>query len=312
MPTAAAPGRLAAQAVDLAVRAHSSPRSRRLVPAALAMKVADPYARRARAARGPYWERLRAFHEELLAHTPLAGQEEEIAQRACAEMVRHLELYWRPWLMRKGQVRGMHHHEAARSQGRGVVAVFPHHGISYAKYPIMARAGIDAWGISGANHFTDLGNGYIGRFSKQGRAYVEELGPGRAFVAGRPGGAFAPALAALRRGATVSTAFDLPGSSPTQFLGRRLNLASGASKLPVAADAPVVPLIVRREGLVPVLTFGSAIDPREHADAASVQSAIAAVMERWTLDVPEVVWPLVHAGTPLINGPALAAEPQPA
>jgi lauroyl/myristoyl acyltransferase len=293
----------------LGLLAHSSTRARRVIPVAIPFRLAEPYAVWARRTRAPRWEKFRRFHERLLEHTPLAGSEEEIAERASAEMVRSLELFWRPWLMERGGMEGIDHYQAARSRGRGVVAVFPHFGVPYAQFPIMARFGIETWAVAGAFHFQDLGAGYIGRFARRGAAYFAQLGPGHAIVSGS---AFEPALELLRDGATVSIAFDLVGSTPTPFLGRTLSLASGASRLSCEADAVVAPLVVRRVGRRPLLKFAPPIDPRDHDDAVSLQAAIASVMEVWALEVPEAVWPLEHNGAPLIQGPvgrSLAARP---
>jgi lauroyl/myristoyl acyltransferase len=299
--------RVVGGAVSAGMRAHSSPRVHRAVPAELVFRLAEPYAAWARRTRSPRWETFRAFHEELLQHTPLAGSEEDVAERACAEMLRCLELYWRPWLMRQGGIDGVEHLHAARATGRGVLAVFPHFGQPYAQYPIMSRFGIEASAISGINHFVDLGDGYIGRFSRQGRAYVDELGPGRAIVAGS---AFEPALARLRDGAIVTIAFDLVGRTPTPFLGRTVGLASGSSRLACEADAMVVPFVIRRVGRKPVLRFAAPIDPRGFDDPVALQAAIATVMEGWALELPEAVWPLVHNGTPLLQRKLLDSTAQ--
>jgi lauroyl/myristoyl acyltransferase len=292
-------------AARLALLAHSSPRTRRVIPVAVAFRLAEPYAARASRRRAHRWERFRRFQERLLEHTPLAGSEEEIAQRQLAEMFRCLELFWRPWLMERGGIEGIEHFHAAASRGRGVVAVFPHFGLPYAHFPIMRRFGIEAWSVVGGHHFQDLGGGYVGRFAQQGRAYIDQLGAGRAIVAGS---AFERTLELLREGATVSVAFDLVGSTPTPFLGRMLRLASGASRLPFEAEAVVAPFVVHRVGRRPMMRFAPPIDSSDHDDAVSLQAEIARVMERWALEVPEAVWPLEHNGTPLIQGPALEME----
>src|SRR5260370_40939045 len=100
-------------------------------------------------------------------------------------------------------------------------------------------------------------------------------------------GAFAPILELLRDGATVSVAFDVVGSMPTPFLGRKLSLASGPPKLARESDALVVPFVIRRRKHVPVMRFAPALDTRDFADAGALQVAIARVMERWALEQPE-------------------------
>jgi lauroyl/myristoyl acyltransferase len=293
------------RALQVGLRAHSSPRTRRVVPVAAAFRLAEPYAAWARRTRTPPWERFRRFQERLLEHTPLAGRHDEVAERQLAEMLRCLELFWRPWLMERGGIEGIEHIHAARSRGRGVVAVFTHYGLLYAHFPILPRFGIEAWSVVAGHHFRDLGEGYVGRFARQGGAYIDQLGAGRAIIAGN---AFEPTLRLLRQGATITVAFDLVGSTPTPFLGRMLSLASGASRLACEADAVVAPFFVPRVGQWPMVRFAAPIDSRDHVDAVSLQAAIAKVMERWALEVPEAVWPLEHNGTPLIRGRALETE----
>jgi len=266
------------------------------------------YSRIQQRGRRLHWRTSRDFHRELLRFTALAGTEEAVARRSVVEWYSCAELFWRPWLMRRGEIRGMEHLEAARAAGRGIVAVFPHFGIPYAQFPIMQRYGIDAWVIASPRHYEDLGDGYDARMARRGRVYVDMLGPGRAIVR-RPGeAAFDSALRALRDGELVSVAFDLPGSTPTPFLGRTVNLVSGPSQLAHHADAIVLPFIVRVGRDRPVLDFAAAIDSRDHADPAVLQQAIAIVFERWALERPEAVWPSPGPshGPLLISGPALA------
>jgi lauroyl/myristoyl acyltransferase len=280
------------------------------VPAAVTFPLIDAYAACAYHTKTWPMEDNLQFHRELLEHTPLAGCEAEVARRAVAEYFQCVEIFWRPWLITRGQVEGLERYREARATGRGVVAVFPHFGMPYAQFPIMRRFDIDAWVIASPHHYVDLGDGYDGRFARRGRAYVDMLGPQRAVPRRRgtdASGAFAPMLELLRDGATVSVAFDVVGSMPTPFLGRRLNLASGPPKLAHESDALVVPFIIRRRKHMPVMKFAPALDTRDFADAGALQAAIAGVMERWALEQPEAVWPLhtQPGGPPLIKGPPL-------
>jgi lauroyl/myristoyl acyltransferase len=242
----------------------------------------------------------------------LAGTEEDVARRALAEYFQCTEVFWRPWLMTSGRIEGMEHYQAANSEGRGVVTVLSHFGNPHAQFPTMRRWGIDAWVIAASHHYMDIGNGYRGRFARQGATYIELLGEGRAIprtasdvpIEQR---AFSRSLRVLEQGATLIVAFDAVGSLPTPFLGRRLMLASGPAKLAVAADAMVVPFVNRLCGHQPVVRFAPALDPRDFDGPEPLQSAIAAVMEEWALERPESVWPLRDqpGGPPLINGPPL-------
>ncbi len=290
---------------------HSSTWPRRLVPTPVAFALIERYGALAQRTRAWAWQENVAFHRQLLEHTPLAGTEDDVARRAVIEFFECVEIFWRPWLMKGAVIEGIEHYRAGRASGRGVLTVFPHFGMPYAQFPIMRRFGIDAWVIASPHHYVDLGNGYDGRFARHARrTYVDALGPDRA-IARRRGttanGAFGPALELLQGGATLSVAFDVTGSLPTPFLGRRLSLASGPSKLAHASEAMVVPFVVRRDRQWPILRFDPPIDSRDFADPSALQAAIAAVMERWALEQPEAVWQLhtQPGGPPLIRGPAL-------
>ncbi len=280
----------------------------------MAFGLIEAYAALAQRTRAWAWEENRLFHRQLLQYTALAGTEDDVARRAVVEFFECVEIFWRPWLMKHAEIEGMEHYQAARATGRGVLTVFPHFGMPYAQFPIMRQFGIDAWVIASPHHYVDLGNGYDGRFARFARrTYVDQLGPERA-IARRRGttasGAFGPALALLRDGATMSVAFDVVGSMPTPFLGRRLQLASGPPKLAFESEAMVVPFVLRRRRQYPVLQFDPPIDSRDFTDASALQEAIASVMERWALEHPEAVWQLhtQPGGPPLIRGPALNGD----
>lgn len=263
----------------------------------------------------------RQFYRELLRHTDARGDDPELVRRGIAEYFHWNELFWRPWLMMRGTLEGRQHLSDAVDAGRGVVAVYPHFGMLYAQFPILARARVDAWTVATMRSDEVLGNGYDGRFMRLARTYLQTLGAGRVIeprskTKATPG-AFAPALARLREGATVTIAFDLAGSMPTPFLGRRLHLASGPSVLAWEAQAMVVPFVIRRRGYRPLMQCAPPLDSRSFAGPAELQAAVATVLERWTVELPEAVWPLQREdGIPLLvrgeDLAAAAAAPTPA
>lgn len=291
---------------------HSSTWPRRLIPTGVAFAGIEAYAAHCYRRRNWMWEENFKFHSKLLQYTPQIGVADDIARRAIVEYFECVEIFWRPWLMNRGEIEGMHHYREAVARKRGVLGVFPHYGMAYAQFPIQHRFGVDAWVIASPHHYMDIGTGYDGRFAKHAREqYIDQLGPDRA-IARRRGtdkpGAFEPALELLRSGATLNCAFDVGGSLPTPFLGRQLSLASGPAKLAHESEALVVPFVIRRRRQYPVLRFEEIIDPRDHEDPVSLQAAIAAVMERWALEEPWTVWALhtQPGGPPLITGQPLA------
>ncbi len=296
----------------LLVTAFTSTATRRLYPVRLSFPAFRAYAVAAQRANTFQWRENRRFYEELLRYTPLAGSEADVARRAVAEFFHVSELFWRPWLMGQGQIEGLEHYESARSQGRGVVAPFPHFGNPYIQFPVMRRFGIDAWVIASPHHYMELGDGYDGRFARQGRKYVDLLGEGRAIVRLSPEvptqeGAFDASLRQLRDSATVSVAFDSVGTLPTPFMGRLLHLASGPAKLAWVSDAMVAPFVSRIHRYRPLLKFAPPLDPRDFDGPEALQAALAAIMEAWAFERPHSVWPLESqpGGPPLIKGPPL-------
>jgi lauroyl/myristoyl acyltransferase len=265
----------------------------------------------ARRARLGSWLANVEFHEQLLRCTTIRGTEEEVAQRAVTEYFCWLEIFWRPWLMARGEVSGIEWLREAESQGRGVVLAFPHYGNPYAVFVISAQYSLGVRVVASPHHYEDLGRGYNARFARRGRRYLELLG--KANVIPRAGGklgaqtAFPLVEEALNSGAIVSMSFDSVGSLPTPFLGRVIRLTSGPARLALSTGAMIVPCVARRRGAIPVLLFGPPLDPHDYDDELAIQAAIARQMEAWALERPEAVWPLdtQPGGSPLIGGQQL-------
>ncbi|PWU20816.1 MAG: hypothetical protein C5B48_12045 [Candidatus Rokuibacteriota bacterium] len=296
-----------------AASVYSSAWSRRLVPSVLAETLIDACVFGIARLRPDVFADWLSFYRELLAHTSQAGHEHEIAWRGVAEYLHHHEIFWRPWLMKRGEIEGLEHLRRARATDRGVVAVYPHFGMHYAQHPILRRHGIAVWAVAARRPDSELLGGAETRFIMRARKYLDALGHGRVITPraeNRDGiGAFARALETLLAGRMVTIAFDQHGRTQTAFLGRTLQLASGPSRLTTAADAVALPFVIRRRGYRPVLRFMQPIDARHFdGNAEALQRAIAAVFEQVVLEQPEAVWPMfAEDGVPLmIRGPAVA------
>ena len=283
------------------VRLHASTSVRRVLPARLAFGLIAVGAAWSARRHTEGYEKAAAFQTQLLEHTSLASEAPALARETLAELWRVLEIFWRPWLMRSGGVENLEHMRASQASGRGVVAVFPHYGMPYAIFPIFHRFGIPAWTVAAPHHYVNIPEGYSGMFARRGRRYVDMIGPERALP--RPG-TYERSAELLRSGETVCIAFDVVGGMPTGFLGRTIPLASGPARLAIETDALVQPMVVRRREIRPVLRFGAPLDSRDFGDASSLQAAIAAVMEGWTLEAPEAAsaagdparWPAAGEG----------------
>ncbi len=298
------------------VAVHGSTWTRRLVPSPMALAGIKLFAGEARRRGAPQWRDLLDFHEELLWYTHLRGTEVEVAERAVGEFLSCLEMFWRPWLMSSGELSGAERARSVQAGGRGGVLAFPHFGPFHALGPISARFGLDISTIASPHLFADLGSGYDARIARRARAYLDMLGDGRSIQRAdeaASAGAFPVAQSRLRRGQLVAVAFDIVGSLPTPFLGRTVRLTNGPVLLARSTGAMILPAVLRRHGMTPVLEFGEPIDPARFDDEATLQAALARQMELWALELPEAVWPqqTQPGGPPLINGPQLDAGARP-
>jgi hypothetical protein len=93
----------------------------------------------------------------------------------------------------------------------------------------------------------------------------------------------------LEDGEIVSVFFDMPGGHETRFLGKPVMLASGSARLAVQADALVLPIRTRRAGHRVWVDVGSPLDPRAFAGPEELHAALAAVHERWILELPAMM-----------------------
>ena len=285
------------------VRAYASPAAHRPLPIPFVFAAIDGFAALCERRRAGLWEEVVRFDRELLLHTSMAGEEESLGRRTLAEVLKCLEVYWRPWLAERGEIEGGEQVRAAQASGRGVLMPFPRFGMPALATPMLRR--FDAHAVVAANYYEGGAGTFDSRYLRRGAAYFDLLGPGHVITrGGGAGGIFERVLGLLREGKVVTSAFDAAGSMPTPFLGRTVALASGPAKLAVAADSLVAPWVVRRRDRTSVLVFGPVLDPRDfEGDAEALQAGVAATVERWVLEQPEAVWPLLAepGGPPLIR-----------
>jgi hypothetical protein len=99
-------------------------------------------------------------------------------------------------------------------------------------------------------------------------------------------GSFALLKALLEEGQVVGVYFAMPGSRETHFLGKTVMLASGSARLAAATDALVVPIRTRRVAHRVWVDVGEPLDARELDGEEELHEALAAVHERWILELP--------------------------
>lgn len=177
---------------------------------------------------------------------------------------------------------GAAHLRAAHARGRGVIASFCHHG----PFP---GVGITVAEQTGAPVHPVAGTWLAGPPSpdmperaRRWRAAYEDAGITLVDAAG----SFERLEAFLKDGDSVTLAFDWPGSTRTEFLGRPVMLATGTARLAHRTGALIVPTrrFVRRARTR--TRFAPAIDPAAHGGWESLHRALADVHEAWILDDP--------------------------
>jgi lauroyl/myristoyl acyltransferase len=217
----------------------------------------------------------------IVGGTECAGELESLARQHLIEQRVTETLFWQPWVSPSLDRDSLAHLHAALGAGRGVLLSSCHSG------PYLH--GISA--VSSLGRTTYSASSWALRTPKPGSW-------GRRIVRRRDGararderlvhsvGSFALLRALLEEGEVVGVFFVMPGSRETRFLGKTVMLASGSARLAVEADALVLPIRARRVGHRVWVDVAAPLDAREHADDEDLHVAIAAVHERWILELP--------------------------
>ncbi|HEY1596613.1 MAG TPA: hypothetical protein VGF74_14555 [Thermoleophilaceae bacterium] len=255
------------------------------VPLAVKIGIAELLGRLDRWRRPSELAEARVVTEAIVAGTRRAGELESIARRRLvSERVRE-SAFWRArW--DRDHATGLDNMHAALDQGRGVIVSFCHLGSFQGSIGPLCTEGHRTTYIATNSWFLDRPDG-----SAWG-VRIEHWRRGLARMDGRivrMPGTFDTMRALLERGEVTMLAFDMPGRSETQFLGKRVMLTSGTAKLALRTDSLVLPMRRVRRGLRIVSEYGHPLDPRRHLNAQSLQAELAGIHEHWILDLPEAL-----------------------
>ena len=190
-------------------------------------------------------------------------------------------LHYRSPTVEGATVEGLHHIERARSEGTGVILSFLHMGNYAMLFRALRNAGIDATVPAADDGFAPQLVGALGLERVQGQEHLRGMHVIPAT------GSYPELVAIVSAGGAVTIAFDVPGSTRTEMLGRTLGLKSGTARLAVDTGAPVLPLDVRRRGAHLVLRVMAPIRPA--ASVAETHRRLADTMGRLVMDRPEAV-----------------------
>lgn len=264
------------------MRLRTTPWVQQLMPARLAVRRAIRNGQRG-------WERYPedragfcAGLEAIVGATERAGEVEQLARAYLVESEVQRVLFWRRWEAANMDAATAAHLREACESGRGVLLSFCHMGPFFHSASIGPSLGRTVYTVGGPWCFEEPAADYWGRRQVRRMEGVRKW-DGRMVLAK---GAFPVLQALLEDGEVVLMHFDVPGHHETRFLGKPVMLTAGSARLALRSDAVVVPLRFRRAGHRVWVDAHPQLDPREHSEVEQLHKALAAVHERWILELP--------------------------
>jgi lauroyl/myristoyl acyltransferase len=248
---------LVAPPAGLAARIYSSPTFHRLLPAPIAVRLAE--------LRGTLEFRLLSFRRDdaiaraallLDAETPDTPEVRRLARGLLQENAVQSELSWRPWLVPKARVEGLEHIERALAEGRPIVVGTLHLGSLLCLVQVLGYHGHRFYVSGGHRPGTPPWPGYLGRWVAAMNRNVERAG-GRWVYRG---GSYSVLRALLERGSICMVGQDILGDLPVPILGRRTRLVRGPLNLARETGAVYLPAFGSRRGSRHTVRFLDPID----------------------------------------------------
>jgi len=271
--------------VPLKLRVKTSPHVRGLIPTSLAVALSEKRAAASWEHDGHERERALAAMRTLLADTPRAGELNELARAHVIESRVRETLFWQRWRVPSMDVSSRARMQEALGAGRGVIVSPCHHGPFFQQNGAICACGATVWSVTGPWWFEDPTPDVWGR-----RVARWQIGLRKRTQYHIPTeGAYDSLLTLLKHRQVVSLYFDMPGSRPTSFFGKRVSLASGTSRLASESDALVVPVRPRRARHRMWVDVLPPLDPRDFSDREELHDALAATHERLLLENPAAV-----------------------
>ena len=216
------------------------------------------------------------------AIVPRGQQRDRDARAHLAQTAARETFIRRASLHREIPAGGAEHLRAACARGRGVLVSYSHLSLFPAIALSVADHAQDVHQIAG----TWLIDGAPGDPSPERRDAWRALFDDAGIPLIPATGCFPVVRGLLEQRAVVVMAANVPGSTPTAFLGKTVWLASGTARLATATDALIVPVHRELRRLRPRTVFGPPLDPRDHASVEDLHCALAARHERWILKCP--------------------------
>lgn len=274
-----------------AVRALTSTALRRRVPLTLALGVARALnaARWHSAGYREWCERSMRF---LLGTSPRAAEADRLAKEYGYWSLKRSELLWHPHRLTSIPLDGVDRLRDAQAQGRGVVLSFNHHGWFVASFSALRARGITTHLAAADHYFLDTPKpGYHGRHDRQ-----HLLDCARGSEVFNAVGSFPHIRDLLAAGEIVALAFDVPGPTPTEILGRTVHTAHGVARTAKSTGALVLPLTMwNTGGALGTARLDAPLDPNDYDSVEDLHRAVVAKHAPALLAWPEATeWPLLR------------------
>jgi lauroyl/myristoyl acyltransferase len=259
------------EAVSPLARLYASRWVHRLVPTRLAIPAAILAGRARWHTDARLRRRSRQWAAAILDGSD-PGAVTRLARLVCVEQTVKDVVIWRPWALRRAELRGLRHLRSAQAAGRGVLVVTAH-----TQLVNQVSLSLLAHGIrlnSAAARIVRAPTGYRGLVAVGKRRNGQESGirylmPGRAYSLFRE---------LLRRGEACLLTFDRPGSRETRIGGRTVHLARGSAELAFETGAPIVPIVGVREGTRLVCHVRPVMESAGYRDTSELHQHLASVL----------------------------------
>lgn len=266
---------------DWRTRVATSARVRRLLPSAVMVRRAEAGGRALWSSDPAERERARRAMNALVGGTERAHEAELLARQHLIEKKVKETLFWQPWTVPSLDRTSALRLRMTLRSARGIIVSPCHMGPYLLGVSAIASAGrvpysATAWALD-----TPM-PGYWGRRIARRREGARERGERLI----RAAGSYAVLRALLEEREVVSVFFAMPGGHETRFLGKRVMMASGTARLAAETDAVVLPIRTRRQGHRVWVDVASTLDSRDFDSYEDLHAALAAVHERWILELP--------------------------